>query len=54
MDTKCQEAEHAAAKNDARSLYKIVRDLAGSIPNTSIPIKSKAGTILFSEEKQNA
>ena len=53
-ETKCQEAEHAAAKNDAGSLYKIVRDLAGSIPNTSIPIKNKAGTILFSEEKQNA
>ena len=45
--------EHAAAKNNSRSLYKIVRDLTGSRSNTSIPVKDKAGTIL-SEEEQNA
>ena len=27
IETKCQEAEYATAKNDARSLYKILRDL---------------------------
>ena len=32
IETKCQEAEHVAAKNDVRSLYKIVRDLTGSRP----------------------
>ena len=53
IETKCQEAEHATAKDDARSLYKIVRDLTGSSPNTSIPIKNKAGPILLSEEEQN-
>ena len=39
-ETKSQEAEHAAAKNNARSLYKIARDLTGSRPNTSIPVKN--------------
>ena len=39
IETKCQEAEHAAAKSYARSIYKIVRDLTGSRPNTSIPVK---------------
>ena len=39
IETKCQEAEHAAAKSYARSLYKIARDLTGSRPNTSIPVK---------------
>ena len=36
IETTWQEAEHATAKNDARSRYKIVRELAGSRPNTSI------------------
>ena len=45
--------EHAAAKNNSRSLYKIVKDLTRSRSNTSIPVKDKAGTIL-SEEEQNA
>ena len=53
IETKCQEVEHAAAKNNSRSLYKIVRDLTRSRSNTSIPVKDKAGTIL-SEEEQNA
>ena len=52
IETKFQEAENATAKNDAKSLYKMVRDLTG--PNTSIPIKNKAGAVLLFEEKQNA
>ena len=54
IETKRQEAEHTAAKNDAKSLYKIVRDLTGSRPNTSIPIKNMGRTILLSEEEQDA
>ena len=53
IETKCQEGKHAAAKNDARPLYKIVRDLTGSRPNNSFPIKSKVATILLSEKEQN-
>ena len=34
-------SKNMAAKNDARYLYEIVRDLTGSRPNTSIPIKNK-------------
>ena len=54
IETKRQEAEHTAAKNDAKSLYKIVRDLTGSRPNTSIPIKNMGRTILLSEEEHDA
>ena len=54
IECRCQESEHAAAKNDCRSLYKIVRDLTVSGPNTSIPIKNKAGKLLLSKEEQNA
>ena len=54
IETKRQEAEHTAAKNDAKSLYKIVRDLTGSRPNTSIPVKNMGRTILLSEEEQDA
>ena len=54
IETRCQEAEDAAAKNNSKSLYKIVRDLIRSRSNTSIPVKEKAGTILLSQEEQNA
>lgn len=51
-ETKCQEAPHASAKNDdARSLYKTARELTGSRPNMSIPVKNVAP---FSEGEKNA
>ena len=52
-ESKCEEAEKAATRNDSRSLYKIVRDLTGSRPNCAIPIKDKSGKILLSEQDQN-
>ena len=33
-------SKNTAAKSDARYLYEIVRDLTGSKPNTSIPLKN--------------
>ena len=33
-------SKNTAAKDDARYLYEIVRDLTGSKPNTSIPLKN--------------
>ena len=37
---QCQEAKHTAAKNDASYFHEIVRDLTGSRPNISIPMKN--------------
>ena len=54
IETKCQEAEHAAVKDDARSPYKIVADLTESRPNTSVPINRKAEAILLSQEEENS
>lgn len=54
IETKCQEAEHAAVKGDARSPYKIVADLTESRPNTSVPINRKAEAILLSQEEENS
>ena len=54
IETKCQEAEHAATKIVARPFYKIARDLPGSSSKTPIPIKNKARTILLLEDEQNS
>ena len=48
IETKCQEAEHAAVKGDARSSYKIVGDLILD------QINSKAEAILLSQEEENS
>ena len=53
LEGKCHDAEQAASRNDSRTLFRIVRDLTGKDVNQSIPIKSKAGKTLLSEEDQN-
>ena len=38
---KVSASEEATSNNDARAIYKILRDLTGKIVNTSVPIKVK-------------
>lgn len=54
-EAKEQEAEEAARRNDAKTLYKIVKELTGTDSiNKTIPVKDKAGNALKTEEEQNA
>ena len=53
LKSKCQEAEQAASRNDSWALFRIVRNLTGTDTSKSMPIKSKTGKVVSSEEEQN-
>ncbi|KAI8493868.1 hypothetical protein Bbelb_282150 [Branchiostoma belcheri] len=50
---KSSEAEEAAKKNDARTLYRIVRELTGTWNSSSVPVKDKSGKTLLTTEEQD-
>ena len=52
IESKCAEAQDAANINDTNSMYMIVRELTNSMSISSIPIKSKDGVTLMTEEEQ--
>jgi len=43
----------ATDRNDTRMLYSVVRQLTGVNSNSNIPVKSKDGRMLLTEEEQN-
>ena len=49
---KCCEAQAAADRNDTRMLYSVV--MTGVHSNSNVPVKSKDGRMLLTEEEQNA
>jgi len=51
IKTKCCEAEAAADRNDTRMLYSAVRQLTGVNSNSNVPVKSKDGRMLLTEEE---
>ena len=53
IESKGAEAQEAANRNDTKSMYKIVRELTNSRSISSIPIKSKDGRTLVTEEEQS-
>ena len=53
LESKYQEAEQAAPRNESRTLFRIVRNLTFTDTSRSIPIKSKTGKVISSEEEQN-
>lgn len=54
LEKKCNEAQEAANLNDAKTLYRIVRELTGIRSSPNIPIKNKEGKMLLTKEEQNA
>ena len=53
IESKGAEAQEAANRNDTKSMYRIVRELTNSRSISSIPIKSKDGRTLVTEEEQS-
>ena len=53
IESKGAEAQEAANINDTKSMYRIVRELTNSRSISSIPIKSKDGRTLVTEEEQS-
>ena len=53
IESKDAEAQEAANRNDTKSMYRIVRELTNSRSISSIPIKSKGGLTLTTEEEQS-
>ena len=54
LKQKGDEAQEAANRNDAKTLYQIVRELTGSRSNSNTPIKDKNGKALLTKEEQVA
>ena len=54
LKQKGDEAQEAANRNDAKTLYRIVRELTGSRSNSNTPIKDKNGKALLTKEEQDA
>ena len=52
IESKSAETQEAANRNDTKSMYRIVRELTNSRSISSIPIKSKDGRTLTTEEEQ--
>ena len=53
IESKGAEAQEAANKNDTKSMYRVVREFTKSRSIYSIPIKSKDGRTLVTEEEQS-
>ena len=52
IKSKCAEAQKAAIRNYTKSMYRIDRELTNSRSISSVPIKSKDGRTLVTEEEQ--
>ena len=52
LERKGEEAEEAAGRNDARALYRIVRELTGVRSNSSMPVRDKNGKTLITSDEQ--
>jgi hypothetical protein len=53
LEELSHEAQQAADRNDSKNLYRIVRELTNSRHNSGVPIKSKDGHVLLTEEEQS-
>ena len=53
IESKGEEAQQAANENDTKSMYRIVRELTNSRSISSIPIKSKDGRTLMTNDEQS-
>ena len=53
IQSKGVEAQEAANRNDTKSMYRIVRELTNSRSISNVPIKSKDGRTLVTEEEQS-
>ena len=53
LKQKGDEAQDAANRNDAKTLYQIVRKLRGSRSNSNTPIKDKNDKIVLTKEEQD-
>ncbi|KAJ8417554.1 hypothetical protein AAFF_G00223970 [Aldrovandia affinis] len=54
LEEKAREAQEAAEKNEMKTLYRIVRELTSSRSSSGVPIRSKDGRALLSDEEQEA
>ncbi|KAM3602017.1 uncharacterized protein V6R79_022977 [Siganus canaliculatus] len=54
LEEKAREAQVAAQKNNTKTLYRIVQELTSSRSSSSVPIRSKDGKALLSDEEQEA
>ena len=52
LEKKREEAEEAASKNDAKTLYKIIKDLTGEKTSSNVPITDKNKKVLTTAEEQ--
>ena len=53
IESKSAEAQEAANRNHTNSMYRIVRELTNPRSISSIPINSKDGRTLTTEEEQS-
>lgn len=53
LERKGNEAQEAADRGDARTLFRVVRDLTGARSGSNVPIKDKNGKVLASKEEQD-
>ena len=51
LDLKTLEAQNAADKNDTRTVYKVLKELSNTPNSQLVPIKSKDGKSLNSEDE---
>lgn len=54
LEENTKEAQEAAEKNHTKTLYRIVRELTSSRSSSGVPIRSKDGRALLSNEEQEA
>lgn len=52
IERKGQEAQAAADRNDTKTLYRIVRELAGAPSGQGAPVRAKDGRLLLTAEEQ--
>ena len=52
LEEKSKEAQEAADRNDSKTLYRIVRELTNARSGATVPIKSKDGRDLLTDEEQ--
>ncbi|KAJ8397572.1 hypothetical protein AAFF_G00438480 [Aldrovandia affinis] len=54
LEKEAREAQEAAEKNEMKTLYRIMRELTSSRSSPGVPIRSKDGRALLSDEEQEA
>lgn len=52
LEEKAREAQEAAETNNSKTLFKIVRELTSSRSSSGVPIRSRDGRALLSDEDQ--